>query len=393
MQKKSLYNLFTEFKPFWSILAIIIILIIIGLIIIPRASFSYSEFLSDEPYYYFMMHVKWLFIGVFMFAFFIFFDYRRLYRYINLISILIILLNLIKFMMLASENNSFRVTFSLIQSERLMLFGFVLYSAGWLSSRWNTIKKLGVSDLLGYMTAMGIYWGIVLLLSDFSTSLKIIGVAGLFILISGWNLRSLIVIPLFGILMGVVMLTVSSVGSYRMSEYLNGLSNIDQASYHVQMSVETIIQGNLFGTEYQTFFMVPVPFTDSIYSVLVNQFGLVTGIGIILLYFLLALLGLLVSKQAKDPFGALLAAGISILIFFEAIIHIGSLIIVIPFMGESLPLISVGSSITVIHLIMLGVLLNISRTQTQAPQVNGINIDFLSARIKRFISKLLPGNS
>ncbi|MFH1783973.1 MAG: rod shape-determining protein RodA [bacterium] len=118
-------------------------------------------------------------------------------------------------------------------------------------------------------------------------------------------------------------------------------------------------KGILSGTQSQLGFL-PEQHTDFIFAVIGEELGFV-GAGLVL--FLLCLIiwrGIVISTQARDTFGGLLAAGIVCMFAFHAVINIGMVMGIMPVVGVPLPLISYGGSSLIAHMLAIGVLLSVS---------------------------------
>ena len=100
---------------------------------------------------------------------------------------------------------------------------------------------------------------------------------------------------------------------------------------------------------------------DSIFAVLGEEFGFVGGITLIGLFLALALRGFSIAARAPDPFGGLLAIGISTYLVAEAFINIAAMLGVAPLTGIPLTFISQGGSAMLTSLGSAGILLSISR--------------------------------
>ena len=77
-------------------------------------------------------------------------------------------------------------------------------------------------------------------------------------------------------------------------------------------------------------------------------------------YAFLLLWGLVIARNAKDGFGAMLALGVVGLLFWPAMLNVGMVLGVAPVIGVPLPLISYGGSALVTTLIAIGFLMNVS---------------------------------
>jgi cell division protein FtsW len=121
--------------------------------------------------------------------------------------------------------------------------------------------------------------------------------------------------------------------------------------------------GQGLGEGRQKLFFLPAAHTDFIYSVIGEELGLIGTCGIVALYVLFLCLGLRVALRAKDSFGSFLAAGITLMIAFQALLNIAVVTGLAPTKGLTLPFISYGGNSLIISMISAGVLINIARHQ------------------------------
>jgi cell division protein FtsW len=111
----------------------------------------------------------------------------------------------------------------------------------------------------------------------------------------------------------------------------------------------------------QKLFFLPEPHTDFIYAVVGEELGLWGTLAILVLFAALLWRGWRVALATADPFGRLLAFGLSVAIGLAAALNIGVATGVLPTKGLPLPLVSYGGSSLVANLLAVGVLFNISR--------------------------------
>lgn len=132
-------------------------------------------------------------------------------------------------------------------------------------------------------------------------------------------------------------------------------------------------KGFLQGTQSHLNFL-PEMKTDFIFTVLVEEFGLLGGIGLILLYTIVLLYGLLVGLGCRNQFGRLLAAGLSITLFLYVFINIGMVMGLLPVVGVPLPMVSYGGSAMLTMLIAVGLILSAAtnRQLTLSPTGSGL---------------------
>jgi rod shape determining protein RodA len=118
-------------------------------------------------------------------------------------------------------------------------------------------------------------------------------------------------------------------------------------------------KGFLQGTQNQHRFL-PDQHSDFPFSVWAEEQGFVGAIVLVLLYTGLILWGLKIASEAKDRFGAVVAVGVSALIFWQAVINLGMVCGLLPVVGITLPLFSYGGSSVLTVMMGIGLLMNIS---------------------------------
>ena len=104
---------------------------------------------------------------------------------------------------------------------------------------------------------------------------------------------------------------------------------------------------------------VPEPYTDSIFCVLGERFGIVGGMLLLGLYGLLIWRGLALARQTEEPFGRLLVVGVMTMIGAQVIINSGMLVGLLPITGVPLPLVSYGGSGLVATAAALGMVVSV----------------------------------
>jgi rod shape determining protein RodA len=117
--------------------------------------------------------------------------------------------------------------------------------------------------------------------------------------------------------------------------------------------------GYLEGTQTQLRFL-PTQHTDFAFSVLAEEWGFVGSLAVLGLYVLLLLWGLVIARNSKEGFGAMLAVGVVGMLFWPAVLNIGMVLGLAPVIGVPLPFIAYGGSALVATLIAIGLLLNVS---------------------------------
>jgi rod shape determining protein RodA len=151
----------------------------------------------------------------------------------------------------------------------------------------------------------------------------------------------------------------------RLLTFLNPDLDPLKTGYHITQSKIAVGSGTFFGkgflqgTQSQLHFL-PEQHTDFIFSVLAEEWGFM---GCFILLFLLLLLisrGLKISNTSKDRAGAILAVGLTAMLFWQTFINVGMVVGILPVVGVPLPLVSYGGTSLVMTLTGVGILMNIS---------------------------------
>ena len=147
----------------------------------------------------------------------------------------------------------------------------------------------------------------------------------------------------------------------RIENFRSGQS--DDGNYQVARAKTAIVSGKVFGlgagkSRMKNF--LPQSSSDFIYAIIVEEFGLVGGIGLILLYLLLLFRIVVITHNTSNLFGKLMVIGMGIPIIFQAFINIGVALQVLPVTGQNLPMISSGGTSAWMTCIAMGIILSVS---------------------------------
>ncbi len=157
----------------------------------------------------------------------------------------------------------------------------------------------------------------------------------------------------------------------RVLTFLNPGSAPTEASWQVKQSLIGIGAGQLLGVGIgqgqQKLGYLPYAYADFIFSTLAEEWGFVGVLALALGFGMFIWLGFQIARSARDPFGQLLAAGLTALIGVSAVLHIGVNLAVLPATGITLPFVSYGRSSLVVSLIATGVLISVGQGRGGAP--------------------------
>jgi len=127
--------------------------------------------------------------------------------------------------------------------------------------------------------------------------------------------------------------------------------------------------GKLPGNSTQRNFL-PHAYSDFIYAIIIEEYGLAGGFLVLLLYLILFYRGVRIARGSPGTFGALLAAGLSFSLVFQAMINMAVAVNILPVTGQPLPLISMGGTSLWFTSLAIGIILSVSR-KIEEEQQNG----------------------
>ena len=151
----------------------------------------------------------------------------------------------------------------------------------------------------------------------------------------------------------------------------NVQGNISDAGYQIAMALFAISRGGLFGVGLgQSIGKFSLPYNDSdfIFTIIVEETGLLGGIVLIVLFGYLIYLVLRLARAHRDNYPMLLCLGLGLMIATQALINIAVNIGFLPTTGMPLPFISAGGSNFIATLMAVGILLNLARGPVSEPE-------------------------
>jgi len=151
----------------------------------------------------------------------------------------------------------------------------------------------------------------------------------------------------------------------RILAFLDPASFRHSYGYQVYQSLLALGSGGVFGrglgASRAKLFYLPSAHNDFIFAVVGEEAGLLGALALILLLAALVALGYLISRDARDDLGVLLASGATFILGFQALLNLGVVVGVFPVTGLTLPFISYGGSSLAVSMGLVGVLLGVAR--------------------------------
>lgn len=145
---------------------------------------------------------------------------------------------------------------------------------------------------------------------------------------------------------------------------LNEFANVEDGGYQVQQAKIAIAKGGIIGNGPGNSMIrnfLPYAHADFIYAIICEEYGLLGGTVILVLYVLLFLRNVKLVTRSPKAFGAFLAIGLSLLLTVQALANIAVNVNLVPATGLTLPLISMGGTSLLFTCISLGMILSVSK--------------------------------
>jgi cell division protein FtsW len=138
--------------------------------------------------------------------------------------------------------------------------------------------------------------------------------------------------------------------------------------YQIEKAKIAIASGGIYGLgpgkSVQKHFL-PQSSSDFIYAIIVEEWGLVGGLGVMFLYLLLFFRFIVAAHKANTMFGKLLVVGLGFPMIFQAMINMAVAVELLPVTGQTLPLISSGGSSIWMTCIALGIIINVTKKEEE----------------------------
>ncbi|MFO8086476.1 MAG: FtsW/RodA/SpoVE family cell cycle protein [Bacteroidales bacterium] len=211
---------------------------------------------------------------------------------------------------------------------------------------------------------------VLILPANFSTAAVIFSTALVIMFIGRISLKYIGMVVGAGVLLLLFMLLLATAMPKilpRMDTWtarIESFRNDSQEPYQVKQSKIAVATGGFFGKmpgkSIQRNYL-PHPYSDFIFAIIVEEYGLLGGSALVLFYMILLFRGVRLANKAPGTFGAFLAIGLSFSIVFQALINMGVAVNLLPVTGQPLPMVSMGGTSIWFSSLTIGIILSVSR--------------------------------
>lgn len=272
-----------------------------------------------------------------------------------------------------------------LQPSEIAKFALIFHICALISIKGDYMRNFskGFLPILIWIFSIVV---LVLLQPNFSTASMIIFISFIMMFIGGVRLKHLAftlapVVPILGMYM--------LLASYRMARveaFINNLKalilidseSIRESSYQLWQGIIGFGTGGIFGVgignSKQRDLFLPEAYSDFIFSIVGEEYGLFGTVILMFLFFLIFFRGFKIAKYSIDPFGKNLAIGITMVIISYALINAGVTLGLLPTTGLTMPFVSYGGTSILLSGFTIGVLLNISKQTDLHPKPKKIPV-------------------
>lgn len=255
------------------------------------------------------------------------------------------------------------------QPSEMAKLALPLFLAFFLTKNETTVGELK-STVIPCVAALVLLAGLVFIEPDLGTVIVLCAVFSAVYFAAGAKLLHIASVAAVMVVVGIGAILLAPWRVQRLMAFLDPFSHSDDAGYQVVQSLMAIGSGGIVGEGFAKgqakLFYLPYPYSDFIFSVVGEEFGLIGTLAIVIAFGLLLWRGARAAMNAPDRFGMLLGIGIITGIIVQALFNISVVISIVPAKGIPLPFISYGGTSVVMTMLAVGVLLNISQNSGKA---------------------------
>ena len=332
---------------------------------------STGEFAQDahgRPYFFLKHQLMWLGLGIVGCAVMANIDYRQLVKRWGWVYVISAVLLICCFApgIGAKINGShrwIRLGFATFQPSELAKAASILALAWWLSQE-RDLEKQFLRGFVMPLLVVGGLMGLIVCEVDVGSTVLIGGTAMCMLFVSGSPWKFIGGLMTLGVLAvaGAISMMPERLG--RFLAFMNP-EKYPADAYQTQQGLIALGSGGIsglgLGNGRQKLLYLPYAHTDFIFPMVGEELGLVGTLGVIMAYILFMLGGVSIAMKARDRAGLLTGIGIVMLISLQALVNLGVTTELLPNKGLPLPFISYGGSNLAFCLLGVGVLINIYR--------------------------------
>ncbi len=355
--------------PDLILLLAVLLLLVIGVIAVTSAGAPESLKMTQgqNAFYIGLRQLIYMLVGVGILFFMMKFPYHNLKRITVFTAVAtLVLLVLVLFLGNSIKGAKRWIELGIIslQPSEVAKISIILAIAYYLSEINKGVQKLFPGVFLP-LVFVGLNCLLILLEPDLGTTIVIFATFMFILFAAGTRLSHLGALFMMGVSGATALVVLEPYRLKRLLAFLDPWKDPKGDGWQIIQSLYALGSGGPFGMGLgmgrQKFDYLPEAHTDYIFSIIGEELGFLGTITVIFLFIIIAWRGYKIAVQAKDTYGQLLAAGITSIITFQALLNIGVVTSSIPVTGLTLPFLSFGGSSLLVSTFLMGIILNISK--------------------------------
>ena len=300
--------------------------------------------------------------------------YRKYALYARLFMFLSIPLLVVTYLFGSNINEANRwlmipVINQAFQPSDLAKLSLIAALAAMLAKRQNNIKDV-TRTLLPITISIGIICALIGM-ANMSTAILLLITCLLIMFIGRVPLKQLALVVTVGLIgLYIAMMTGQRRGTFfsRIEAFMASKNDDSKVPFQAEQSYIAIATGGITGkgpgnSEQRN--TLPHPYSDFIYAIIIEEYGMVGGVSVLFLYLALLYRGMRIVANSNKAFGGLLSAGLSFALVIQALVNMAVAVGLGPITGLPLPLLSMGGTSLIFTGTALGIILSVSRGDHQ----------------------------
>lgn len=259
------------------------------------------------------------------------------------------------------------------QPSDLANFALIVTLASMLAKRQENIDSIKES-LIPMLIWIGLICGLIAM-TNLSSAALIFVTCMVVMFIGRVPVKYLAMLVLVGVIAGAAALAIGQRAGTAISRIESFLSE-DDIPFQAEQSFIAIANGGTVrfapGKSQQKNFL-PHPYSDFIFAIIIEEYGLVGGVVVLFLYLALLYRGTRVVAMSERTYGGLLSAGLSFALVMQALVNMAVAVGLVPITGLTLPLVSMGGTSQLFVGVAIGIILSVSRGEIEEMGTSGAN--------------------
>ena len=252
------------------------------------------------------------------------------------------------------------------QPSDLASLALITSLASMLSKRQQNIRDFKDS-LIPILIWSGVICGLIAL-TNLSSAFLLFATCMLVMFIGRVPVKYLGMLVFVGLLAGAAAFKFGVRGETARNR-INTFIEADELPFQARHARIAVATGGLTGKgpgQSQQRNILPHPYSDFVYAIIVEEYGLIGGTTVVLLYLILLYRGMRAVYYSENAFGGLLSAGLSFALVLQAMVNIGVVVGLGPITGLPLPMVSMGGTSLLFTGVSLGIILSVSRGEVDS---------------------------